>query len=270
VAAVGTGRFGRAEQSREARFARLVALILDTIFVGILTSIATAVFGVTQFTITSFQGGSTAYGTSQGAIPWIWTAAIWLTYYTLCESLFSATPGKAMNGLRVVSDDGRPLRLYSVLVRNLLRLVDALPAMYLVGGLFVLGTQYSQRVGDLAGHTTVVFTRYAVEPGTSRHSGRQARIAFVALVLAAFVITAGFEYFERPVLVVQSQFEAHQLIVQDLQSYSLGTPTRTLGSVSYPLTARTSTKTCSGSVELSFEGFFGWTMTGGQLNCFPS
>ena len=270
VAAVGTGRFGRAEQARRARFARLVALIVDTIFVGILSSIATTVYGVTQFTGTSVPGGGFAYGTSQVEIPALWTGAIWLVYYAACEGMFSATPGKILNGLLVVSDDGRPLGLHSVAIRNLLRLVDALPAMYAIGGVAVLVTPYSQRIGDLAAHTTVVFRQDATEPDTARNSGRRARLVLMAMLAMALVFTAGFAYFQRPVLVVEGNFNQHQLVRNDLVTYSLGTPSRTLGTVTYPITAQTATESCSGTIVLQWAGLLGWTMTEGQLNCFPS
>lgn len=271
VAAVTPMRFGRAEQSQQARFPRLVALILDTIFVSLVTLVATNVYGVTEVTWGSPNpaSGTAFYGT-QSSIPWIWTTAIWIGYYFVCEALFSATPGKALNGLRVVSVDGTRLTLRSVFLRNLLRIVDALPIMYLLGGILVLTAAQSQRLGDRIARTTVVFRHHAIEPGTARSSSRRAGLVFIAALLALLVFTAGFDYFARPALVIQRDYNLHQLINRDIVSYSLGQPSRTLTTVTYPISARTPTDSCTGSVTLDWTGLFGWQMTGGQLNCVPN
>ena len=272
VAAVTPMRRGRAEQARNARFPRFVALILDTIFVGILTSIATAVFGVTVVTwgMPPAAGVGSAFWGAQSTIPAIWATLIWLVYYALCEGMFSATPGKVLIGLRVVPVDERPLSIWSVLVRTALRLVDVLPGAYVLGGFVMLATRNSQRLGDLAAGTTVVYLRDALEPGATRSSGRTARICLVAGVLAALVFTASFDYFQRPVLVIQGEYNQHRLMNPEILTYSLGQPTRTLGTVTYPITARTATQSCSGSLTLTWDGLFGWQMQNGQLGCFPS
>jgi uncharacterized RDD family membrane protein YckC len=273
LAAVESSRFGRAERARDARYPRLVAMLLDTIFVGILTSIATAVYGVTTVTWGSSGSsvpinGSAVWG-SAATIPGIWTLAIWIGYYTVCEAMFSATPGKALNGLRVVSVDGRRLTVWSVVVRNLARIIDALPLLYLIGGFAVLSTPKSQRLGDMVGGTTVVLRRHAVEPGAIRTSSRAARQVFVLAVAAAVVFTAVFDYFGRPALVIQGLYNQRLLGNRDIVSYSLGTPTRTLHSVTYPIRARTSTTTCSGKITLYWEGLFGWQMGTGEIDCPP-
>ena len=43
------------------------------------------------------------------------------------------TPGKSLNGLRVVRESGAPVTFGASAVRNVLRLVDFLPGWYLVG-----------------------------------------------------------------------------------------------------------------------------------------
>ena len=271
VAAVTPVRRVRADQAREARFPRLVALILDTTFVGILTSVVTAVFGVTEviWGIPPTTGVGSAFWGSQTAIPVIWTTLIWLGYYVVCEAMFSATPGKALVGLRVVSVDGRPLSVWSIIVRNALRPVDVLPGAYLLGGVVMLATRNSQRLGDLAAATTVVYRGDALEAGATRASSRPARICFVAAVIAALVFTAAFDYFQRPVLVIQGEYNQHQLMQPGILTYSLGAPTRTFDTVTYPIIANTATQSCWGSVTLTWHGLFGWQMQGGQLNCFP-
>ena len=270
MAAGGAGptALARAEQSHEARFARLVALILDSIFVGIVSAAAIAVYGVT--TVTSGTSGGASISFSEATtLPAVWGGAIWLGYYIVCEAMFSATPGKAMNGLRVVSVDGRPLGLASIVVRNVLRLVDVLPGMDLLGGVLVMVMPDSQRIGDYAARTTVVRRAEAVEPGTTRTSGRRARLALAALVLIGLAFSTGFGYFGRPPLEIHKLYEEHLLFGGELSSYSLGTPAWSLGHVRYPLTAREPAKTCTGWIELDWYGVAGWRQSSGELDCFP-
>jgi uncharacterized RDD family membrane protein YckC len=66
------------------------------------------------------------------------------------------TLGKRVLRLRVVDAGGLKLEFSQIAVRNLLRLVDALPLLYLVGGAAVLLTRDAQRLGDLAANTIVV------------------------------------------------------------------------------------------------------------------
>jgi uncharacterized RDD family membrane protein YckC len=83
-------------------------------------------------------------------------------YNTLFEVLASGrTPGKRLNGLRVVRVGGFPIGFLSSAIRNMLRLVDMLPTAYLVGCVTILVTQHNQRLGDLAAGTLVVRERKA-------------------------------------------------------------------------------------------------------------
>ena len=66
------------------------------------------------------------------------------------------TPGKRLNGLRVVRTDGSPVTFFTSAVRNALRLVDFLPSAYLVGIVSILVTRQNQRLGDVAAGTLVV------------------------------------------------------------------------------------------------------------------
>jgi uncharacterized RDD family membrane protein YckC len=78
--------------------------------------------------------------------------------YDVCFEVLASgrTPGKRMNGLRVVLTDGSPVRFLSSAIRNLMRLVDFLPTFYLVGIAAILSTGKNQRLGDLAAGTLVV------------------------------------------------------------------------------------------------------------------
>ena len=86
-------------------------------------------------------------------------------YFAIFESIWAGqTPGKRMIGLRVIEASGRPLTVYGAILRNLLRIVDQLPAVYGVAIVSVLVTQKQQRLGDLAAGTVVVHERLAAPP----------------------------------------------------------------------------------------------------------
>ncbi|MCZ6712151.1 MAG: RDD family protein [Gammaproteobacteria bacterium] len=85
---------------------------------------------------------------------------MFLTYwlYGVGFEVFNSgvTPGKKMMGLRVVHDDGTPIRLPASLLRNLVLYVDLLPAAYAAGIVTMLLTTNFRRLGDLAGGTMVI------------------------------------------------------------------------------------------------------------------
>jgi uncharacterized RDD family membrane protein YckC len=84
-------------------------------------------------------------------------------YDVLFETLGSGrTPGKRWTGLRVVKLGGAPVGFLASALRNLVRIVDALPGFYLVGILTVLFTKNNQRLGDLAAGTVVIRERKQV------------------------------------------------------------------------------------------------------------
>ena len=84
---------------------------------------------------------------------------LWLAYFVLFEGFFGATPAKEMFGLRVMTLDGRPCGLRRAIGRNLLRIVDWLPAFYLIGALAATFSKLTQRVGDKAAGTIVVVAK---------------------------------------------------------------------------------------------------------------
>ena len=66
------------------------------------------------------------------------------------------TLGKRLLRLRVMDENGLRLTFSQVVIRNLMRFVDALPAFYMVGGLACLISRQAQRLGDYAAGTVVV------------------------------------------------------------------------------------------------------------------
>src|SRR5438128_400973 len=80
-------------------------------------------------------------------------------YFLLFEALnHGRTPGKRLMGIRVVMDTGHPITFAAAAVRNLIRVVDALP-FGLVGLAFVLVHPQNKRLGDIVAGTVVARDR---------------------------------------------------------------------------------------------------------------
>jgi uncharacterized RDD family membrane protein YckC len=80
-----------------------------------------------------------------------------LGYFLFFEWLMRGqTPGKRSLKIRVIRDDGTPVTIHEVFVRNLVRLVDFLPGCYAVGVLFMFPSRLSKRLGDIAAGTIVI------------------------------------------------------------------------------------------------------------------
>ncbi|NJK93131.1 MAG: RDD family protein [Blastochloris sp.] len=74
------------------------------------------------------------------------------------------TLGKRLFRLRVVDEQGLALSLHQITMRNLLRVIDLLPGLYLVGGLSLVLSRRCQRLGDYAAATLVTFQPRILAP----------------------------------------------------------------------------------------------------------
>jgi uncharacterized RDD family membrane protein YckC len=70
------------------------------------------------------------------------------------------TPGKRWTGLRVVRSGGRPITWVPSALRNVLRIIDILPAFYAIGMTAIFVSSDNQRLGDFAAGTHVVRDRH--------------------------------------------------------------------------------------------------------------
>ena len=132
---------------------RFVAVLLDLVLVFFPLGIVVGLLmggGYAERSDSYARAGVNLGGTG------IWfLLALAVGYHTLCEAATGATLGKRIVGIRVVGEDGEHVSFGAAVVRNLLRLVDAL-FFYLVGFLFALLSTRGQRLGDRAAHTIVV------------------------------------------------------------------------------------------------------------------
>jgi uncharacterized RDD family membrane protein YckC len=78
-------------------------------------------------------------------------------YFLFFEWLMRGqTPGKKAMKIRVIRDDGTPVTIHEVFVRNVLRLIDFLPFAYGVGVIVMFPSRLSKRLGDIAAGTIVI------------------------------------------------------------------------------------------------------------------
>ncbi|WP_128478285.1 RDD family protein [Halorussus pelagicus] len=136
---------------------RGVAMAIDTV-------IWFALFFVATFLIASVSGDIVTSSTGADAdltgTPALVALILWLGlsigYHTILEWRYGKTIGKGLVNIRAVKDDGSSLTLGSSLTRNVLRLIDFLPLLYVIGIVFMIFSSRDQRLGDRLGGTTVV------------------------------------------------------------------------------------------------------------------
>lgn len=85
--------------------------------------------------------------------------AVMFFYFVLFEAFSGATPGKMAAGLRIVRPTGGRPGLTRSFVRNVLRLVDGLPALGILGAVLIATSRERTRLGDRLARTRVVLNR---------------------------------------------------------------------------------------------------------------
>jgi uncharacterized RDD family membrane protein YckC len=116
---------------------------------------------IATFTALAFLSGlfSMVFGVevSSGLMVFAVSAGMFL-YFILFEWLGNGhSPGKKAMGIRVVSFDGTPITMRGAVYRNLMRPADFLPIFYFAGFIASFMNEKSQRLGDLAAGTIVVY-----------------------------------------------------------------------------------------------------------------
>ncbi|MFO8014471.1 MAG: RDD family protein [Phycisphaerae bacterium] len=82
--------------------------------------------------------------------------AVMIVYFTLAEGRTGRTLGKALLGIEVRTVAGETVTLRQAAVRSVLRPIDELPTLYLLGLVFIVRGPRPQRLGDRAADTLVV------------------------------------------------------------------------------------------------------------------
>lgn len=85
---------------------------------------------------------------------------IYFLYHPVLEvATKGRTPGKRAAGIRVVTVEGQTPDLSALLIRNIFRLIDSLPALYIVRLVSVLLSARQVRIGDMAAGTLLAYEK---------------------------------------------------------------------------------------------------------------
>ena len=133
---------------------RIVAALLDVIPLAVLFLVMAAAFG--DFGKTVDEGDTTTFSARLDGGTFVLYVLLSFVYFVVFEGLVARTLGKLIMGLKVVKVDGGRAGWAAILLRNVLRFVDGLPFLYIVGLIAVAVTEKNQRLGDLAAGTLVV------------------------------------------------------------------------------------------------------------------
>lgn len=140
------------------RGSRLVAGIIDYTIVGVVTTILSMIFGVRWVRI-GFMTGDFLTRTDWMTGIWGIVGVMWLLgliYFTYFEGTSGQTFGKEFTHIKVIKENGTKCDFGSALVRNILRIVDHLPFLYILGIILIAATEKKQRLGDMLAKTIVV------------------------------------------------------------------------------------------------------------------
>jgi uncharacterized RDD family membrane protein YckC len=139
--------------SRTAAFI-IDQILLITVNILIVIGLVLGIYGLSDLTFLY------DYMTYPIAITFIIIFILNWAYFVLLEYFSGGkTLGKRLVGIRVIQENGHSLTLLSSFIRNLLRIIDALPVNYLVGILMIFFHSKNKRIGDLVAGTIVVHER---------------------------------------------------------------------------------------------------------------
>ena len=126
---------------------RLAAQVID----GIILLILYFIVGGLMFGSFTFQ----VYGDQAYSFMAVYFLLTFL-YFTILEGISGATVGKSLVKIKVVREDGSMCSFGTALIRNILRIVDALPFLYILGMVLIARSDKKQRLGDRLAKTVVV------------------------------------------------------------------------------------------------------------------
>jgi uncharacterized RDD family membrane protein YckC len=129
---------------------RIVAAVIDVTLIGVLLIVIAKTLGNEEAREYSL------WAETQGA-PRALFLLLTFAYYFGTELVWAQTLGKRVMKLRVVRDDAAKAGAGPIAIRNLVRAIDWLPSLYIVGVITVFVTgERRVRLGDLAARTKVV------------------------------------------------------------------------------------------------------------------
>jgi len=139
---------------------RIIAGIVDYVIIGIIAAVlsifllAPMMVAAPWSMMSGFSWGW--FGGMFGVVAVMWL--LWLIYFTYFEGTSGQTIGKKLVNIRVMKVNGSRCDFGSALVRNILRIIDHLPFLYILGIILIAATEKRQRLGDMLASTIVVKT----------------------------------------------------------------------------------------------------------------
>ena len=127
---------------------RIIAIVIDSIIVGIATTIVLAIVFFPLFLANPFAFFNwLSFPFAMGLI--------YVLYFAIAESSYGYTIGKTIVGLKVVAADGKRPRLENAFIRNISKIHVLLLILDLIGGFFTSKDPH-QKYSDQIARTTVV------------------------------------------------------------------------------------------------------------------
>ncbi|UCE43519.1 MAG: RDD family protein [Candidatus Bathyarchaeota archaeon] len=127
---------------------RIVAIVIDSIIVGIATMILSIALFFPLFLVNPI------WFFNWLSFPFA-VGLIYVFYFSLTESSYGRTIGKGLLGLKVVTVDGGRPSLENAFIRNISKIHLVLLILDLIGGFFTARDPH-QKYSDRIAHTTVV------------------------------------------------------------------------------------------------------------------
>jgi uncharacterized RDD family membrane protein YckC len=149
---------------------RSYAFVIDW-HIRLVLALAWLIIGSWVFTgqLWTFDDGEGTWNRSYLLIVWLPVAIIYFGYHPILEiAMRGSTPGKRMAGVRIVTRTGDIPGPGALLLRNVFRLIDSMPFVYLVGLISVMFTEQHVRIGDLAAGTLLIIERDESERSFAR------------------------------------------------------------------------------------------------------
>ena len=144
---------------------RFIGALVDTFILGVTLAalglflgMVLALLGLSPPDIFSGGGEQSSWGAGVIlALYFLLNFILMWGYFTFFEIIWNGqTPGKRVAKTRVIDHSGSPASALSIVIRNLVRIVDWLPWAYLAGLITMMLNDQSRRLGDYAAGVIVI------------------------------------------------------------------------------------------------------------------
>lgn len=139
-----------ARPSYASEFDRIIAVIVDSIIIFLFAAILLLPLRLFGFLFGPFS----FFVLSSGLLVYFLFALLYFTYF---ETTTGQTIGKQFVHIRVVDEVTlRPLDFSRSFIRNIFRIIDWLPVLYLLGIIVIAVDRQKRRLGDTAARSIVI------------------------------------------------------------------------------------------------------------------